>query len=664
MNFTTQRVFRLPFLIGALLPVAVAALLLFLLPRHLSVLFEYDEGYNAMKTLLHMKGFLFYHDIWSDQPPLVYFLLDGWFSHWGATLLHGRVFTLLFSAVLLTAFYHLVRIEHGRFTAALAALFLLTSWKYVQLSLSLMEAVPSLAFAVLGLLCASAHARRPRVVGVFGAAVFATLALYSRLAMGLFPLLFLLRWALASRGRHLAHGHLLRTCALFLVFAALAGTAATLLLRPLDWHQMLGTHAAAFASVQTEYTGWRMVPDFLLKDYHLTLLAVAGLYVVSRTRSSGDLFAAAWLVLTLGLLLAFRPVWWHYHILLALPLSWLAARGIAGFLSRHYAVAEDSLFTGSARQRVLLIVFCVLIGGLMAPARLLQAYDFLRQPGFDLNSLLLASMRPFASQTRWMVTDDAYQAYPFHYGIPVPPELAVTSPKRIASGQLQPRDWLAALEKYRPEQAVFSSFFPFPPDMNAYLADHYFELAPSPVLRHFIRQDLTTAAWIRQRQDQLVLIANFLAFLRSEPDNDRARWQLAIELGKLGAAEESCDYFRQALRLNPAFIEAHNSLAWLLATHPDPAVRRPDEAIYHAETACAITHQRHPILLDTLAAAYANAGRFSDALATADKARAIADRAGATPLVEVIDRHRALYRQDQPFRESLFQSPPIESDAP
>jgi len=299
----------------------------------------------------------------------------------------------------------------------------------------------------------------------------------------------------------------------------------------------------------------------------------------------------------------------------------------------------------------------VLVIGLLLPCRLLQTYDFLRLPGVDLNQVLLESMRPFAAQTRWMVTDDGYQAYPFTQGILTPPELAITSPKRIAAGQLSADDWFAALLKYEPEQAIFTSFFPFPPGMLEYLEEHYYLALPTPVVRHYVRRDLTTPERIARLNDQLQLTANFSAFIRSEPNNDRVLWQLVLELGKIGAAELSGEYFRRAIRLNPTFVEAHNSLAWILATHPDPTVRRPEEAIAHAETACALTYHRHPVLLNVLGAAYASAGRYADAVATAEKARAIADRSGAAPLVKMIDRHLELYRAGQPYRETLFEPP-------
>ena len=73
---------------------------------------------------------------------------------------------------------------------------------------------------------------------------------------------------------------------------------------------------------------------------------------------------------------------------------------------------------------------------------------------------------------------------------------------------------------------------------------------------------------------------------------------------------------------------AANNLAWLLATHPDAELRDGAEAVRVAERMCEAVPAPPPVLLDTLSAAYAEAGRFDDALRTVDRAIAAAEKAG------------------------------------
>src|SRR5204862_788811 len=60
-----------------------------------------------------------------------------------------------------------------------------------------------------------------------------------------------------------------------------------------------------------------------------------------------------------------------------------------------------------------------------------------------------------------------------------------------------------------------------------------------------------------------------------------------------------------------------NELGWLLATFPNPSARDGQEAVRLAERACALTERKQPALLTTAAAAYAEIGKFPEAITTA-----------------------------------------------
>ena len=72
-------------------------------------------------------------------------------------------------------------------------------------------------------------------------------------------------------------------------------------------------------------------------------------------------------------------------------------------------------------------------------------------------------------------------------------------------------------------------------------------------------------------------------------------------------------------------------------------------AIQMAERAVALTGRQHPVMLDTLAAAYAAAGRFQDAVGTAQAASSLARRAGAAALAERIESRLRIYMKRQPY---------------
>ena len=95
--------------------------------------------------------------------------------------------------------------------------------------------------------------------------------------------------------------------------------------------------------------------------------------------------------------------------------------------------------------------------------------------------------------------------------------------------------------------------------------------------------------------------------------------------GKFPAAVQG---YRAALALQPQSPEILNNLAWLLATCPEADVRDGAEAVRLGERACELTRFKRTVMVGTLAAAYAEAGRFAEAVATAQKAGALAVESG------------------------------------
>ena len=92
---------------------------------------------------------------------------------------------------------------------------------------------------------------------------------------------------------------------------------------------------------------------------------------------------------------------------------------------------------------------------------------------------------------------------------------------------------------------------------------------------------------------------------------------------------EASNHYQRVLELDTNSVPALNNLAWLLATAPDSRWRNGKEAVRLAERACQLTQYKEAFPLKTLATAYAEAGRFDDAVVTVQKARMVALGAGA-----------------------------------
>ncbi|MHC4457468.1 MAG: sulfatase-like hydrolase/transferase [Planctomycetota bacterium] len=135
-------------------------------------------------------------------------------------------------------------------------------------------------------------------------------------------------------------------------------------------------------------------------------------------------------------------------------------------------------------------------------------------------------------------------------------------------------------------------------------------------------------------------------------DSASAHHTLARSLKDAGRAKEAIVEFKETLRLKPDGVRAMNSLAWLLATHKEDKLRAPEEAIRLAERACELTNYKDTGIVDTLAAAYASAGRFSDAAATAEKALKLIESTGDTERAQNIQKRLQLYKRGQGYTES------------
>jgi tetratricopeptide (TPR) repeat protein len=141
-------------------------------------------------------------------------------------------------------------------------------------------------------------------------------------------------------------------------------------------------------------------------------------------------------------------------------------------------------------------------------------------------------------------------------------------------------------------------------------------------------------------------------------DSADARNNLANRLALEGRCDEAVDQYRAALRLKPDWTDPINNLALLIATHPEIRNRDTNEAIRLASRACELSGYKDPVILGTLAAAYASAGRFDEAIATADRAMNLADAANQPRVKDTIAYHLSLYKQGKPYIEPSSGSQP------
>jgi len=135
-----------------------------------------------------------------------------------------------------------------------------------------------------------------------------------------------------------------------------------------------------------------------------------------------------------------------------------------------------------------------------------------------------------------------------------------------------------------------------------------------------------------------------------DPDLSTAHANLGEAYGALGRRAQAAKHFALAVEEEPDNLFLLNRLGWLLATSPEDDVRDAARAVEVGERAVRLTSRQDPLSLDTLAAAYAEAGRFNEAAATAREALELAGRRGTADRA-LADR-LSLYMSGRKFLES------------
>ncbi len=160
-------------------------------------------------------------------------------------------------------------------------------------------------------------------------------------------------------------------------------------------------------------------------------------------------------------------------------------------------------------------------------------------------------------------------------------------------------------------------------------------------------------AHVVARQDRLDEAR--VAFARArqiEPGNEVAALGWSSLLAAQGDRAGSLRVLREALKHNPDSVLMANNAAWQLATAPDAALRDGAEAVRLAEHVRSLQGESVSAeVLDTLAAAYAEAGRMEDAAAMARRALELAERAESAVLTADIRARLALYEAGKPYRD-------------
>ena len=161
----------------------------------------------------------------------------------------------------------------------------------------------------------------------------------------------------------------------------------------------------------------------------------------------------------------------------------------------------------------------------------------------------------------------------------------------------------------------------------------------------------TSAIALQQKGRMDEAITHYQQALEIKPDDDAAHFNLGNALRQKGRVDEAITHYQKALQIKPADMEAQNNLAWLLATAPQASLRNGDKAVQLARQANGLAGGENPVILRTLAAAFAETGRFGDAVQSAQKAIEAARAAGRQDLAAKLNGELHHYQAGLPLHQ-------------
>lgn len=472
-----------PLALTLLAPALLIAITFLRIPIQQAFEFDSDEGINLMKAFLYWQGFSLYSDIWSDQPPLLTFIIANWFKLVGSSVFATRLLILLFAALLVWTFQKVLQRFLGAIPSWIGTVFLIVSWSFLKLSVAVMIGLPSLSLTMLSIYILTLYHERPNraLLGLSGG-VFALSMQIKLFTVFLIPLLVL--WLFdfrirplepeqgSRRGVRQAIAPVLLWLGSLVVTYMLIG----LVFNSLNYEQLLASHMQE--GIKDAYESTRGIQYLLFMVSHdadFMLLALVGAVVIFRKKYWNGLLPLTWFFTSILLLTVHRPVWYHHYLLISIPMVWLAMYSVLPIVeffqqSKQSGATKFAQFSALKKQPLLCVaMFLLVVSFVLLPVKLPSTVHK-PNPQWEV----VERVKTYREHTRWVFSDRPI--IPFYAQLPVPPEIAVLSQKRFASGNFDYDDVLAVLKTYTPEQIVLArkaKDFKSHPGIRQLLSDNY-----------------------------------------------------------------------------------------------------------------------------------------------------------------------------------------------
>ncbi|WP_353929263.1 glycosyltransferase family 39 protein [Okeanomitos corallinicola TIOX110] len=466
--------------------------------------FDPDEGIALTQANLYSKGIINSHlQSWSDQPPLFPILISKYLDFFSIHISNARILTLLFATLLIWSFGQILRLSVGKSTAIITIFLLIISINFLRLSVSVMKAIPCLSLGMLSIYFSILYTLNLQRHWLILSGIILALSLQIKMIM-IFLMPIIIIYLLISSYEISLPGlknistpnivNLLKSpISIWLFSLSTVFITIGLITQSLNLEKILLFHLSP--NLKDNFSTHNSFQDVIyiyLQNFDALLLSLLGCkYQNATEKDINNTFQkhiykipVSWLIIITIIFLKHKPIWYHYIILISVPLIWLSAYGIKEVLEQlklvkiqQYQFSKFALFT---------ICFTLLVIPVKLGVIQWENHSFIQKSSVRFANL--ERILSYKNQSQWLFTDIGM--YGFYSQLNIPPEITVISRKRLGSGTLKSDFLIKVLEKYQPEQILINRFPHLADLIKPYVEKYYQEIYTDKSTKHYLKNDI------------------------------------------------------------------------------------------------------------------------------------------------------------------------------
>ncbi|MEA5552724.1 glycosyltransferase family 39 protein [Anabaena cylindrica UHCC 0172] len=474
-------------------------------------MFDSDEGIALVQANLYSQKIINNYPLfWSDQPPFFSIIISKYLDFFGYHISNIRILILLFSTLLIWSFSHILRLSVGKSTAIITIILLIISINFLRLSVSIMQCIPCLSLGMLSIYLLILYTKSLRISWIILSGIIFALSLQIKMIMiFLIPVIIIYLWTTSYKIalKKITIANILKSpISIWLLSLSTVFITVSFITQSLSLEKILFFHVSS--NLQNSFSKHNSFQDLIyiyLQNFDALLLSLLGLkYRNLKINLSLDnkiidnkpeqhiyKIPLFWLIIITCIFLNHKPIWYHYIILISIPLIWLSAYGIREILVKFSQNNDNNkIFKHKQIPLSKFAIFSIFFTLLVIPIKIgviqWENNNFVQKS--QIQFATLERIITYKNQSKWLFTDIGM--YGFYSHINIPPELTVISMKRLNSGTINSEFLLKVLEKYQPEQILINRFFIIFDLIKPYIDKNYQEIYVDKSTKHYLRNNI------------------------------------------------------------------------------------------------------------------------------------------------------------------------------